>query len=82
MTNPNGPSGEHDTPRLRGYDAIIDNVTRRQAYERLHPQVRITHVEDPRWLWIATWTGQDDTHRTIRDAELGGLLDQLDNLDL
>ena len=81
MTNSNGPYGsEQDTRDLRGFGRVTDNVQRRRVYERAHPAVRITHVEDP-WEWIATWTDQGN-RCTLRDGELGGLLDQLDNLGL
>ena len=63
-----------------GFSRVTDNVLRRQAFERQHPSVTIRHVEDP-WLWVATWTDQG-CHCTMRDDELGGLLDRLDNLDL
>jgi hypothetical protein len=65
---------------LRGFNRVVDNVTRRQEYERQHPAVTITHVADP-WEWIATWTAEGSEH-TLRDGELGGLLDQLDRLEL
>ena len=65
---------------MSGYDAVRDNVVRRREYERRHPSVSITHVEDP-WEWVADWTDQGN-HCTLRDTELGSLLDQLDNLDL
>ena len=63
-----------------GYDRIDDNVKRRAAYLAGHPGVTISHVENP-WQWVATWTDEGN-HCTLRDEELGGLLDQLDNLDL
>lgn len=84
MTNSNGPSSSDqdalELAYLHGFNAVIDNVKRRQAYERLHPAVQITHTEDP-WEWTATWT--DEVIRCeVRDEELGGLLDKLDNLNL
>lgn len=65
---------------MRGFSAVTDNVKRRQEYERQHPHVSITHVEDP-WLWVATWYDQGN-RCTMRRAELGDLLDELDNLEL
>lgn len=66
---------------LRGFNRVTDNVSRRQEYERRHPAVTIRHREQPRWEWIASWTAEGSQH-TLRDGELGGLLDQLDRLDI
>lgn len=65
-----------------GFSAVTDNVLRRQEYERQHPAVIIRHHEQPPpWHWVATWT--DDGNRCrLCDDSLGGLVDQLDNLDL
>ena len=65
---------------LHGYDATSDNVKRRAAYLAGHPAISISHVEDP-WEWVAVWYDQG-IRSTLRDEELGGLLDALDNLDL
>ena len=63
-----------------GFSRVADNVLRRREYEAAHPAVTIRHIEDP-WQWVATW--YDLGNRcTLRDPELGGLLDALDNLEL
>lgn len=65
-----------------GYNAAVeDNVVRRELFLDAHPLVTITHFRDPRWEWIAVWT-VEGTRETVRDAELGGLLDKLDDLDV
>lgn len=65
---------------MHGFDRVTDNVLRRAEYERQHPQVTISQVEDP-WMWVASWADEGN-HCTMRDEELGSLLDRLDNLDL
>ena len=75
-----GPPEAGQGCAMSGYSAVRDNVKRRQEYERRHPSVSISHVEDP-WEWVAAWYDQG-IRSTLRDEELGGLLDQLDNLDL
>lgn len=62
---------------LRGFNRVVDNVSRRQAFERAHPAVTIRHHERPRWYWSAVWC-DDGCRREITDGELGGLLDRLD----
>lgn len=65
-----------------GFNRVTDNVIRRQEFERRHPAVTICHHEQlPPWHWVATWTDQGN-RCTLRDDSLGGLLDQLDNLEL
>lgn len=69
-----------DEDDLQGFNHVTDNVIRRREYEAAHPAVTITHEEDP-WEWVAVWYDQS-SRCTLRDPELGGLLDALDNLEL
>ena len=36
----------------RGFSAVTDNVARREAFERDHPGITISHTDEP-WLWTA-----------------------------
>ncbi len=68
--------------KLRGFATVTDNVVRRQEYERRHPAATIAHHKrPPPWYWTATWT-EEGSHFQLTDHSLGGLLDQLDSLDL
>lgn len=59
-----------------GFSRVTDQVARREAFERAHPSVVISHTDDP-WLWTAEWSDGTGTHTLIR-PELGQLLDALD----
>ncbi len=60
----------------RGFSAVTDNVARREAFERDHPGIVISHTDEP-WLWTAQWKDDSGEHTFIR-PELGQLLDALD----
>lgn len=62
-----------------GFSRVVDNVLRRQAFERGHPAVTITHQEQPAWHWSAVWYDAGNRIQICRD-ELGPLLDELDVL--
>jgi hypothetical protein len=65
-----------------GFDQVVDDVVRLQEYEEAHPAVDIEHHEDPPpWHWTASWD-EDGARIQITDHTLGGLLHQLDSLEL
>ena len=62
---------------MEDVDRVTDNVTRKGLWIRTHEHlgVVIRHVDTPGdWHWVAEWT---QAHR-IENAELAGLLDELD----
>jgi hypothetical protein len=55
----------------------IDQVVRKQRFERAHPDVAIEHHTTPTWHWSAAWDDSDGSHRLVVNPELSGLLDEL-----
>jgi hypothetical protein len=55
----------------------LDQVVRKQRFERAHPDVAIEHRTAPAWHWTAEWDDGDGSHRLVVNPELSGLLDEL-----
>jgi hypothetical protein len=62
---------------VRGEPDYIDQVLRRQAYERAHPDVEIIYLS-PYWQAIVR---EDAGQTIITRPSLGKLLDKLESLD-
>jgi hypothetical protein len=62
---------------LRGEPDYIDQVPRRQAYEKTHPNVEILYL-GPCWQAIIR---EESGQTIITRYELRGLLDKLESLD-
>ncbi len=58
-----------------GFSMVRDNVVRRQEFAARHPQVVISHQEQP-WAWSATWFN-DGQRQEVTRPDLGDLLDVL-----
>ena len=58
---------------------MLDQVERKQQFERAHPDVAIEHRAVPVWHWAAEWRDDDGSRRVLVNHELSGLLDELDD---
>jgi hypothetical protein len=63
---------------VRGEPDYIDQVLRRQAYERAHPDVEIIYLSP---VWQAIIREDNDGKTIVTRPSLGKLLDKLESLD-